>query len=373
MKNEPSLVLLCVDDEKIVLKVLKEQLKSEFKDTCIIESAESGESALSLFEELRAEGATVPLVISDYMMADMTGDVLLKKIYEISPETLTVLLTGHEDFNLIRNAVNEASLYRYIHKPWDKTEMILTVKEALKKFFLEDSLVQKNIELEKKNKELNKLNQDLLAKTELFHRFVPKQFLETINLGNQEDHIKLGVNVEKDITIMFVDVRSFTVSSEKRSSIETFEFINEFIKEEAPIISKHSGFIDKFIGDSIMAIFTEYDEALLAAVEILNKNIQVNEHRQLLGKAKINIGIALNAGLACMGTVGYEERMETTVIGTCINICAKIEKLNKKYGTNILMTDAIVKGLKSPGKFALKRVGEILLEGMQTSILLWTI
>lgn len=366
MKNKPSLVLLCIDDEKIVLKVLKEQLKSEFKDTCIIESAENGESAFSLFKELISEGATVPVVISDYMMPDMTGDVLLKKIHEISPATLTVLLTGHEDFRLIRNAVNDASLYRYIHKPWDKAEMTLTVKEALKKFFLEGSLIQKNSELEKKN-------QDLLKKQELFYRFVPRQFLETINPGNKEDHIELGVNVEKDIVIMFVDIRSFTATSEKRGAVETFEFINEFINEEAPIISKHSGFIDKFIGDAIMAIFIDYDEALSASIEILAKNVEVNEQRKSLGKPEVNIGIALNAGLACMGTVGYQERMETTVIGNCVNICAKIEKLNKKYGTDILITDTLVNGLKSSEQFALKKVDEILLEGMQIPIILWTI
>jgi adenylate cyclase len=371
MKNKP--IILCVDDEKIVLRTLKDQIKSVFKEQCSIESADSGESALSLFNELVEEGNSVAVVVSDYLMADMTGDVLLEKIHCSSPETLTVLLTGHEDFKIISNAVNKSNLYRYIHKPWDKEEVILTVKEALKKFLLGKSLLEKNIELETANKALDHLNKELIEKIKLFHRFVPSQFLEAITPGAKEYHINLGVNAERDIAIMFIDIRSFTAMSSKLTSEETFEFINEFIREKAPIISKHSGFIDKFLGDGIMAIFTNCNQALQAGIEILDSTKVSNVNRKAAGKSEINVGIALNCGLVRMGTVGYEERMETTVIGKVINVCAKIEKMNKIHHTEILMTDNLVKKLELRENFPLKLVGETYLEGMETPIILWTV
>ncbi len=128
--------------------------------------------------------------------------------------------------------------------------------------------LEKNIELEKANKSLDHLNKELIEKVKLFHRFVPSQFLEAIIPGAKEDHIELGVNAERDIAIMFIDIRSFTVMSSKLTAEETFEFINEFIRGKAPIISKHSGFIDKFMGDGIMAIFTNCNQALQAGIEI---------------------------------------------------------------------------------------------------------
>lgn len=150
-------VILCVDDEEIILDALQEQLDSIFGEEYIIETADSGEDALNFFIELTKEGILIPVIISDYIMPGMKGDELLKEIHKQSPESLKILLTGQASIEGISNAINNAQLYRYIAKPWNKDDLVLTVKEAIKSFLQE-------IKIKKQNKELLVLNASLEEK-----------------------------------------------------------------------------------------------------------------------------------------------------------------------------------------------------------------
>lgn len=147
-------IILCVDDEEIILNALQEQLTSTFGDEFEVETSDSGEDALEYIKELTSEGLSVPIVISDYIMPGMKGDELLKEVHRISPESLKILLTGQASIEGIANAINSAKLYRYIAKPWDKDDLVLTVKEALKAFLLE-------LKIRKQNEELKELNASL--------------------------------------------------------------------------------------------------------------------------------------------------------------------------------------------------------------------
>ena len=147
-------IILCVDDEEIILEALQEQLDSFFGEDYIIETADSGEDALDFFLELTKEGVQIPVIISDYIMPGMKGDELLKEIHKLSPDSLKILLTGQASIEGISNAINNAQLYRYIAKPWDKDDLVLTVKEAIKSFLQE-------IKIKKQNKELLVLNASL--------------------------------------------------------------------------------------------------------------------------------------------------------------------------------------------------------------------
>jgi signal transduction histidine kinase len=149
------LAILCVDDEAIVLDSLKEQLKRRFPN-CAIEIAESGEEALTILQELQAENYDLALVISDQLMPGMKGDQLLRQVHQQAPQVLTVLLTGQASSEAIGNAVNGANLYRYIAKPWDETDLGLTVLEALRRY-------SQDLQLTAQNAELLQLNQDLAA------------------------------------------------------------------------------------------------------------------------------------------------------------------------------------------------------------------
>ena len=146
--------ILCVDDEKIILTSLKSELKEALGDSCLIETAEGGEDALEIVEELRKAGSEIALVIADYIMPDIKGDELLKLIHERVPDTLTIMLTGQADTQAVGNAVNNAKLYRYIAKPWDREDLALTVTHAVRAFCQAKKIEEQNERLREMNRTL---------------------------------------------------------------------------------------------------------------------------------------------------------------------------------------------------------------------------
>ncbi len=151
-----KLAIICVDDDEFVLNSLGEQLTRSFGQDYVIEMASSGEDALALIAELETKGIDIPLVISDQIMPRMKGDQLLTQIHALYPKPLKIMLTGQVDPDAIVNVVNAAKLYRYITKPWDETDLILTVKEALRRYTQEQHLAVQNHALRQMNEELEK-------------------------------------------------------------------------------------------------------------------------------------------------------------------------------------------------------------------------
>ena len=149
-----NLAILCVDDQEVVLESLTEQLSSHLSKICEIEAAESGEAALAILEELQQEGIEVPLIVTDQIMPGMKGDELLIEVYARFPKTLQIMLTGQADAQAVGNALNFANLYRYLAKPWDETDLILTVKEALRRYAQDRKLTEQNHALQQLNTEL---------------------------------------------------------------------------------------------------------------------------------------------------------------------------------------------------------------------------
>lgn len=154
-------VILCVDDEKIILSSLKEQLKRRFGEEYGVETVESGEEALEIIEEFHAERIEFPLVIADQIMPGMKGDELLQHIHGIAPKTLKIMLTGQANADAVGNAVNRANLYRYIAKPWQETDLTLTVNEALRSYFQDKRLQEQNAQLQQLNQQLEQWNETL--------------------------------------------------------------------------------------------------------------------------------------------------------------------------------------------------------------------
>ncbi len=148
-------VILCIDDEIIVLDSLKEQLQNEYNDY-IIEVAESGEEAMEIIDEMIRDNIELPVVIADFIMPGMKGDELLKQIFHLIPDTRNILLTGQASIEGVSNAVNHANLYRFISKPWEKEDLILTIKEALRSFYQEKTIIKQNIELKELNTNLER-------------------------------------------------------------------------------------------------------------------------------------------------------------------------------------------------------------------------
>ena len=153
--------IICVDDEEIVLSSLGKQLKRNFGKNYDIELFSTPQEALFVCAELEAGGISVALVISDQKMPGMSGDEFLIRLHAAYPKIVKILLTGQADADSVGNVVNAAGLFRYIAKPWHETNLILTVKEALRCYEQEQKLAEQNIVLQRTNKLLERKNYKL--------------------------------------------------------------------------------------------------------------------------------------------------------------------------------------------------------------------
>lgn len=147
-------MILCVDDEKIVLETLKEQLKDVVDEHCVIEIADSGADAINIIEEYAANDYQILMVISDYIMPGMKGDELLTRIHKEHPETVNILLTGQATLEGISTIINHASLFRFIQKPWFKEDLALSVNEGIKSYEKDQIIQYQNKLLRTQNDEL---------------------------------------------------------------------------------------------------------------------------------------------------------------------------------------------------------------------------
>ncbi|MFT6805232.1 MAG: adenylate cyclase [Glaciecola sp.] len=181
-----------------------------------------------------------------------------------------------------------------------------------------------------------------------FQKFVPRQFVE--HIYKQGQSLELGYADEDNVAILFCDIRGFTGLSEKMSPQELMNFLNSyFLRMNAPI-HDNKGFIDKFIGDAIMALFdnpegSDCDKAqdsIRAAIGLRRALHLYNEHREKSGYAAVNIGIGIHFGPVIIGTVGSDDRMDTTVIGDSVNIAQRLETLAPVYNVDIIVTDQLV-------------------------------
>ncbi|NET36146.1 MAG: response regulator [Cyanothece sp. SIO1E1] len=376
--------IICVDDETAVLRSLKAELKEAFGEDYFIEIAESGHDALELLEELLNEHYEVPLIISDYIMPDMKGDELLRRVHLCSPKTLKVMLTGQATIEAVANAVKYAKLYRYIAKPWQAEDLRLTVQEAINSYFQDKALAEKNRELlqvnqalEQSNRgqaaliaELNEnqnrlkqFNEQLSQLNQAFSRFVPRQFIHLLDKKSILD-IQLGDHTQQEMSVLFADIRSFTSLSERMTPEDNFKFINAFLKRMEPVILENDGFIDKYIGDEIMALFSgSADDALNAGIGMLRRLSEYNHTRQRPERPPIKIGVGINTGCLMLGTVGGKNRMDGTVISDTVNSAARVEELTKQYGVSLLISGQTYSRLQNPAEYAIRMIDKVKVKG----------
>jgi len=172
------------------------------------------------------------------------------------------------------------------------------------------------------------------------------------------------------MTTMFADIRGFTTLSETMTPQENFKFINGYLTQMEPIIDKYNGFIDKYIGDAIMALFpTCADDAVQAAIAMLKKLVDYNQGRQRAGYQLINIGIGIHTGPLMLGTVGGQNRMDGTVISDAVNLASRVEGLTKIYGTPLLITEQTYSSLTDVSQYHIRVIDCVTVKGWhQTEI-----
>ena len=204
----------------------------------------------------------------------------------------------------------------------------------------------------------------LLKQTEwAFGRLIPHQLLALLERSSILE-VELGDQVERKLTIMFTDIRNFTALSETLTPQENFNFLNSYLRQMEPIITTHRGIIDKYVGDSILALFTRgADDAVSGAIHMLEKLEEYNAGRARAGYTPIQIGFGLNSGLVMIGTVGGASRMESTVIGDAVNLTSRIEEATKTYHTPLLISQNTLYDLAEPGKYDIRFLDRIRVKG----------
>lgn len=174
--------------------------------------------------------------------------------------------------------------------------------------------------------------------TDAYGRFVPHQFLHFLGYESILD-VKLGDQVQKEMSVLFSDIRDFTTLSETMNPEETFKFINAYLSRMEPEIAENNGFIDKYIGDAIMALFDgSADNAVKAGIAMLEQLNVYNTTYAQSDRPPLQIGIGINTGSLMLGTVGGQNRMDSTVISDAVNLASRIENLTKEYGVSMLIT-----------------------------------
>lgn len=334
-----TLTVLIVDDEPVNLQVLVNYLSLEDYQ---IAQASSGAEAL----DLMAQGLQPDLILLDVMMPGMTGYEVCQRIRQQYPthELPIVMLTAKNQVASLVQGL-EAGANDYLAKPVSRDELLARIRVHL---------------------ELSKIN---LA----YGRFVPQEFLKFLNRDSIVE-VQLGDQIQQEMSVLFADIRNFTSLAEQMTPEENFRFINSCFSRLEPAITNHHGFIDKYIGDGIMALFSgTADDAVLAGIDLLHRLDKYNQNRTRMNYDTVRIGVGINTGELMLGTVGGVNRMDGTVISDAVNLAARIEKLTKDYGVSLLISDDTLQRLADPDKYSIRRIDRVQVRGRSEPVTVYEV
>ncbi len=327
--NSEQFKILIVDDEPVNLQVLVNHLSLQ---NYAITQASNGMDALEVIER----GFKPDLILLDVMMPKMTGLEVCQKLRNVFPATEVpiLMLTAKTQIDVLVEGFGSGA-NDYLTKPISKNELLARIKTHLR------------------------LSHISLA----YSRFVPREFLQLLNKESIID-VKLSDSVNQSMSILFSDIRDFTSLSERLTPEATFKFINEYLSRMEPAIAANHGFIDKYIGDAIMALFNgEADDAVQAGIAMIRSLGEYNRDRLARGEQPIKIGIGINTGDLMLGTVGGKTRMDGTAIGDAVNLASRIEGLTKQYDVSLLISDRTFSRLKNPSHYGIRKIETVKIKG----------
>ena len=199
--------------------------------------------------------------------------------------------------------------------------------------------------------------------SQALRRFVPEELTRILGKRSIVD-VDLGDHVEGNMGVVFSDLRAFTTLSERLSPGETFRFLNDYLRDIGPVTRAHGGYIDKYVGDAILAIFPDGpDDALQAALAMQRQVDVFNEARARAGEPPVTVGVGVHAGPLVLGIIGETERLEGTVIADCVNLASRLEGLCKDFGVRIVTTEECLAATKDPARYATRFLGAVPVRG----------
>ena len=378
MTSTASYILL-VDDEPDNLFLLEELLQLSGYQT---QSALTGDEALALMRQ-----APPDLVLLDVMMPGMDGFQVCQELRaDPTLQSLPVIFLTALDDDDSRLRGLELMGDDYLTKPVQSRLMLAKVASTLQLHQLRAQQTAHQMQQQLRDQvKLHtaaawKVSEALMEKLQLF---VPEQFLQRI-APRGLDSIELGNATEAEMAVLFCDIREFTAIAESQQVSETFAWLNAFFQGMNQAITSHDGFIDKYLGDAIMAVFDrpqyQAQDALNAAVAMRQTLLDFNQTRSRFNlEQPLNIGIGVHVGPGLIGTVGSNLRMDSTVIGDVVNTASRLEELTKVYGCQILASQMAIAQLPqsalpdAPDAFHIRRIDRVLPRGKQQIIDLYEV
>lgn len=206
-----------------------------------------------------------------------------------------------------------------------------------------------------------------------FARFFPVEYLKFLQ-KQDVTHLELGDHVSKEMTIMFSDIRSFTTLAEKMTPKESFDFVNTYLQRVSPEIRNHNGFVVKFMGDGMMAVFPDrVEDALEAGIAQFAQLQLYNQERELAGYLPIDIGLGLHVGHMMVGMVGEHNRVQGDALSDNVNLTARLEGLTKYYGVSFLISDRVLEQLSHPDRYSIRFLDRVVVKGRTEAIAVYEV
>jgi adenylate cyclase len=346
--------ILIVDDEPFNLDLLEQELMDH---NYVIERAADGVEALD-----KADSFKPDVILLDYMMPKMNGLEVVKRLRETeNNKTIPVILVTAKATQEDKIAGLDAGADDYVTKPFDSFELLARVRAMIRIKEMHDTLEEWNQTL------TDKVNQQVsqLQRMEKLKRYLSPQIAETI-LGNEEDLFKTH---RREITVVFLDLRGFTAFSDSAEPEEVMDFLRHYHGEMGKLIFKFEGTLERFMGDGIVVIFNDpipcENHARKAAEMAIEMRDRVKQLRAAWLKKgyDLDLGVALAAGYATLGTMGFEGRRDYGTVGNLPNLAARMcaeakggqiltdqktmSKLEDYFNVELLM-DVHLKGISRP-------------------------
>ncbi len=326
--------ILIVDDEPINRRVLQNHLTvAGYRVT----EVSRGREALELLEV----GSDFDLILLDIMMPGMSG-------YEVCAEIRKKYLTSELPIVLLtaKNAVSELvqgfnfGANDYLTKPFSKNELLSRIKTHVN---------------------LNNIHKAT-------SKFVPAEFIKSVGRDSITE-VALGDNIQKNVTVLFTDVRNYTGLAESMTPEQNFKFVNAYVGRMGPTIQEHKGFVNQYLGDGIMALFPhEAEHALDAAIDMQRTLALYNKRRIGKGYVPISVGMGMHTGPLVMGIIGDQERNDTAIIADTVNTASRTEGVTKHYGVNIIISGASLETIPSKADFNFRYLGKVRVKGKEKAI-----
>jgi class 3 adenylate cyclase len=317
--------VLVVDDEEENLFALAGLLRARWHV----------DATTDVEEALKIAAGPVDLVVTDQRMPAMLGTELLARIKAINPDNVRMILTGYTDARDLITCINDGLIDRYLVKPWRAEELEGALDLGMERLRLQRTVA----------------------------KLVPDQVIARLYGGRLGD-ARPGDGREMECAILFLDIRGFTAISERIGATGAFELLTRYFSAVAPRIREHHGFIDKYLGDGLLAIFDRPAQFGADAVACARELVRgTSAYNAELGMAEpLAIGIGVAAGRVMLGTVGFPGRLEFTVLGDAVNVASRLQELTKTHGVPIIVQTALAAG------FTGKELGEIRLRGRNEAV-----